>query len=194
MTDHEELLKRIRAGDTAKTPASMMSHTIHSGELLAATYDARVAAPPLPAPDAEAGPAMASTTRHRASLHAASLCIHHGRRVVATSCDKRFSPRKLPNPTPFLSGVPNTGVVVRLTRYSMSGVSWPRCLRSHCPQDETTSRDSRMREPSARACAAVSYCLHLHDPPKSWSCASSTVFGLGPGLSGPPGAAVAHEG
>lgn len=40
--DHEELLAGIRAGDAEKTRLSMTAHIIHSGELLAANFDARV--------------------------------------------------------------------------------------------------------------------------------------------------------
>ncbi|MFJ6158789.1 GntR family transcriptional regulator [Pseudarthrobacter sp. NPDC092184] len=72
VTDHEELLEGIRSKDAAKTRASMTSHIIHSGELLAANFDKRVVAPTLPATDTEASTAIAGTNRHRTSLHAAS--------------------------------------------------------------------------------------------------------------------------
>ena len=52
VTDHEELLEGIRSGDLEKTRAAMVAHIIHSGELLAANFDERLAAP-LPATDAE---------------------------------------------------------------------------------------------------------------------------------------------
>ncbi|MCZ9882568.1 GntR family transcriptional regulator [Arthrobacter sp. B2a2-09] len=62
VTDHEELLEGIRSGDTDKTRASMVAHIIHSGELLAANFDERMAAP-LPATEAE--PLQSDQASHR---------------------------------------------------------------------------------------------------------------------------------
>jgi len=45
VTDHEELLEGIRSRDAAKARSAMVAHIIHSGELLAANFDERVAAP-----------------------------------------------------------------------------------------------------------------------------------------------------
>lgn len=61
VTDHEELLGGIRSGNWkhGKSRAAMVSHIIHSGELFAANFDERVAAPLRRAPDAEASPARA---------------------------------------------------------------------------------------------------------------------------------------
>ncbi|MGO4250254.1 GntR family transcriptional regulator [Paenarthrobacter sp. RAF54_2] len=42
--DHAELLAGIKAKDSAATRAAMQQHIVHSGELLAAHFDARVAA------------------------------------------------------------------------------------------------------------------------------------------------------
>jgi DNA-binding GntR family transcriptional regulator len=42
--DHAELLKGIQAQDPEATRAAMQQHIVHSGELLAANFDARVAA------------------------------------------------------------------------------------------------------------------------------------------------------
>jgi hypothetical protein len=58
VTDHEARFEGMRSGDTAKTRASMTSHFIHSGELLAANFDKRVVAPTFPATDAETSTAM----------------------------------------------------------------------------------------------------------------------------------------
>ncbi|UKA55242.1 GntR family transcriptional regulator [Arthrobacter sp. FW305-BF8] len=44
MDDHAELLKGIKAKDPAATRVAMHQHIVHSGELLAAHFDARVAA------------------------------------------------------------------------------------------------------------------------------------------------------
>jgi DNA-binding GntR family transcriptional regulator len=44
MNDHAELLKGIQAHDPDATRAAMQQHIVHSGELLAAHFDARVAA------------------------------------------------------------------------------------------------------------------------------------------------------
>lgn len=71
VTDHEELLEGIRSGDTAKTRASMVAHIIHSGELLAANFDERMAAH-LPAAEAEPNGEKNSPQRPAAPLHAAS--------------------------------------------------------------------------------------------------------------------------
>lgn len=73
--DREELHEWIRSGDTAHTRTSMVSHIIHSEELLAANFDERVAALPLSATGTEAGPAVAGTSPHRASMHALQVSI-----------------------------------------------------------------------------------------------------------------------
>ncbi len=44
MDDHAELLAGIKAKDPEATRAAMQQHIVHSGELLAAHFDARVAA------------------------------------------------------------------------------------------------------------------------------------------------------
>ncbi|MFB8370979.1 GntR family transcriptional regulator [Pseudarthrobacter sp. NPDC055928] len=44
MNDHAALLKGIQAQDAEATRAAMQQHIVHSGELLAAHFDARVAA------------------------------------------------------------------------------------------------------------------------------------------------------
>jgi DNA-binding FadR family transcriptional regulator len=44
MNDHAELLKGIQAHDPDATRAAMHQHIVHSGELLADHFDARVAA------------------------------------------------------------------------------------------------------------------------------------------------------
>ncbi|WP_427004501.1 GntR family transcriptional regulator [Pseudarthrobacter sp. H2] len=44
MDDHAELLQGIKAKDPEATRAAMQQHIVHSGELLAAHFDARVAA------------------------------------------------------------------------------------------------------------------------------------------------------
>ncbi|MFH5877266.1 FCD domain-containing protein [Arthrobacter sp. NA-172] len=44
MDDHAELLKGIQAHDPEATRAAMHQHIVHSGELLAAHFDERIAA------------------------------------------------------------------------------------------------------------------------------------------------------
>ncbi|WP_050055086.1 GntR family transcriptional regulator [Pseudarthrobacter siccitolerans] len=71
VTDHEELLEGIRSGDSDKTRAAMVAHIIHSGELLAANFDERLAEP-LPATDAELTQGKTGTSRFEASVNATS--------------------------------------------------------------------------------------------------------------------------
>lgn len=70
VTDHEELLEGIRSGDAAKTRASMLAHIVHSGELLAANFDERMAAP-RPSNDADAAQESTGTDPLRPSEDAA---------------------------------------------------------------------------------------------------------------------------
>jgi DNA-binding GntR family transcriptional regulator len=52
--DHAELLEGIRSGNPESTRAAMHQHIVHSGELLAAHFDERMASASADSPDVSA--------------------------------------------------------------------------------------------------------------------------------------------